>query len=214
MAARDVGYAITVTSSDEWLTADGTSQARITAKVTRNGEPVEGHNVDFAVASGAGSIRAVKDTTDRSGVARAVYTAGTKIGIVLITATDTTAGISGSVAIELRSDAPAKIAIKFDPEKLPADGSSRADLSVTVTDINDNPNENTEVEYLVASGGGRLTEDRTVTDRNGESGTVYVAGQSPGKVSIDITVRSTVPADDEVLKARDLALAVTDYEFY
>ena len=132
----------------------------------------------------------------------------------MITATDTTVGISGTVPIELRSDAPAKIVIKLDPEKLPADGRSEADLSVLVTDINDNPNDNVEVEYLVASGGGRLTEERTVTDRNGEAETGYIAGRSPGKVSIDITVRSTVPTDEEIAKARELALSVTDYDFY
>ena len=208
------GYEITVTSSDEWLTADGRSQARITARVTLGGQPVAGHDVDFEVSPGAGSIRVVKDQTDKNGEARAVFTAGRKIGVALITATDRTVGISGSVQIELRSDAPAKIKIQIKPEKLPADGRSRADLLVQVTDINDNPNDNVEVEYLVASGGGRLTEERTVTDRNGEAETGYIAGRSPGKVSIDITVRSTVPTDEEIAKARELALSVTDYDFY
>ena len=43
----DAGYAIAVTSSDEWLTADGKSQARITARVTLDGQPVEGHTVEL-----------------------------------------------------------------------------------------------------------------------------------------------------------------------
>lgn len=213
-AAMDAGYTIAVTSSDQWLTADGKSQARITAKVALNGRPVEGHNIDFAVSSGSGSIRAVKNTTDRNGEARAVYTAGKKIGIALITATDTTAGISGSVPIELRSDAPAKIAIKIDPEKLPADGRSRAELLVTVTDINDNPNDNVEVEYDLRSGGGRIRDARGVTDRRGESTSEYTAGRSAGMVSIEITVRSTIPTSEETAKARDLALAVKDYRFF
>jgi hypothetical protein len=207
-------FTITVTSSDEWLTADGKSQARITAEVRQGGKPAEGRRVAFAISAGTGSLRTVSDTTGRDGKARAVYTAGTKIGVVLVTATDVRAGVSASVPIELRSDAPAKIAIKLDPAKLPADGRSRADLQVTVTDINDNPNDNVEVEYAIAAGGGSLTEERTSTDRNGETATVYVAGHSPGKVSIDITVRSTVPSEEEVAKARGLALAVTDYDFY
>lgn len=213
-AAMDAGYAIVVTSSDEWLTADGTSQARITARVTRGGEPVKGHKVAFGVSSGTGSIRSVKDTTDNKGEARAVYTAGKKIGIVLIAATDTSAGISGTVSIELRSDAPAKIAIKLDPGKLPADGRSRADLSVLVTDINDNPSDNVEVEYLISSGGGRLRNDKGLTDRKGESATQYTAGRSAGTVTFDITVRSTIPTEAELAKAGDLAVAVTDYKFF
>jgi len=213
-AAMDAGYAIAVTSSDEWLTADGKSQARITARVTRNNQPVEGHSVDFSVSSGAGSIRTVKDTTDKNGEARAVYTAGKKIGIVLIAATDTTAGISGTVSIELRSDAPAKIAIKLDPDKLPADGRSRADLSVLVTDINDNPNDNVEVEYLISGGSGRLRDDKGLTDRKGESATQYTAGRSAGTVTFDITVRSTIPTEAELAKASEFAVAVTDYKFF
>lgn len=208
------GYVITVMSSDEWLTADGKSQARITARVTLGGEPVEGHNVGFSVSPGAGSIRSVVETTNRNGEARAVYTAGKKIGIALITATDTTAGISGTVSIELRSDAPAKIVIKLDPVKLPADGKSRADLSVLVTDINDNPNDNTEVEYAISGGGGKLRYDKGLTDRKGENANEYTAGRSAGMVTFDITVRSTTPSEEELTKAGDLAVAVTDFKFF
>jgi hypothetical protein len=181
--------------------------------VTLNSQPVEGHAVAFSVASGTGSIRTVKDTTDKNGQARAVYTAGKKIGIVLITATDTTVGISGSVSIELRSDAPAKIAIKLTPEKLPADGRSRAELSVLVTDINDNPNDNTEVEYLVL-GDGSLRDAKGLTDKNGESANAYTAGRTPGMVTFEITVRSMIPTEAELAKARELAVAVTDYKFF
>ena len=213
-AAMEAGYQITVKSSDEWLTADGKSQARITARVTLGGQPVEGHAVNFDLSSTNGSLRSVKDVTDRNGEARAVYTAGKKIGIVLITATDTTAGISGSVQIELRSDAPAKIAITITPEKLPADGRSSAELLVLVTDVNDNPNENTEVEYFIIGGSGRLRDTKGLTDRRGESTSEYIAGRNPGVVSFKITVRSTVPSDEEIEKARGLALAVTDYSFF
>lgn len=213
-AAMAQGYEIVVTSSDEWLTADGKSTARISAHVTLGGEAVPGHTVAFSVASGTGSIRVVADTTDKSGEARAVYTAGKKIGMVLITATDVTAGISGSVQIELRSDAPAKIGITLNPEKLPADGRSRSDLTVLVTDINDNPNDGVEVEYAIVEGGGDVLDDKSVTDRNGETETQYVAGRTPGRVSIEITVRSTVPTPEEIAKVRDMALAVTDYKFF
>jgi len=213
-AAMDQGYEIAVTSSDEWLTADGKSTARITAHVTKNGAPVEGHTVGFSVSSGTGTIRIVKDTTDKNGDARAVYTAGKKIGMVLITATDQTVSISGSVQIELRSDAPAKIAIKLDPEKLPADGHSRSDLKVLVTDINDNPNDGVEVEYAVVEGTGNIREDKGLTDRRGESETQYVAGKTPGRVSIEITVRSTVPTPAEIASVQEKSLAVTDYKFF
>jgi hypothetical protein len=214
VAGKALGYSITVTSSDEWLTADGESEARITALVTKDGIPVEGHRVGFSVTSGSGKVRTVKGETGGDGKARAVYTAGKKIGMVLVTAKDHTVGIVGSVQIELRSDAPAKIAVTVTPDLLPADGNSRADVMVVVTDINDNPNEGVEVEYAVAIGSGRIRNVDEVTDRDGESTAEYVAGRTPGKVTIEVTVRSTVPTEEEMAEARDLAVAVPDYDFF
>jgi hypothetical protein len=206
-AAAGEGYAISVSSSDDWLTADGRSQARITARVTLNGEPVAGRAVGFACTSGMGSLRVTRGETDRSGEARAVYTAGVKRGLVIVTATDVAAGISGSVPIELRSDAPAKIAVRVDPERLPADGNSRAEVLVEVTDVNDNASEQVEVAYRLASGDGRLRDESGVTDRNGRSAAAYQAGRRPGPVAIEVTVRSPVPTAGELAAARGLAVA-------
>jgi hypothetical protein len=214
VAGKALGYSIVVTSSDEWLTADGESTARITAFVSRDGIPAEGHRVSFRVTAGSGSIRTVSGTTDNNGKARAIFTAGTKIGVVLITAIDQNVGISGVVRIELRSDAPAKIAITVVPDILPADGRSKADLEVLVTDINDNPNEGIEVEYVVAIGQGRLRSIEELTDEDGISTAEFVAGRIPGKAIIEVTVRSTVPTEEELTAARALALAVTDYSFF
>ena len=208
------GYEITVTSSDQWLTADGKSQARITARVTLGGQPVEGSRVGFQIAAGTGQLRTVSETTGRNGEARAVYTAGKKIGSVLITATDAAAGVSGSVQIELRSDAPAKIAIAVDPAKLPADGRSRARVLVRVTDVNDNPSDNVEVEYAVTEGGGGIKDAKGLTDRAGESENTYTAGRAPGRVSIGIVVRSAAPSEEELGQARELAVAVKDFRFF
>ncbi len=212
VAAAVAGYALTLTSSDEWLTADGKSTARLTATLTRNGQGVENQTVSFAVSSGNGSIRVTDGTTDRKGKAFAVYTAGKKIGTVLITAS--AAGVTASVRIVLRSDAPAKIVIQLDPDKLPADGHSRAEVLVKVTDINDNPNKNVTVEYDIVSGGGQLRNTDSLTDRRGEAKAVYIAGRTPGKVSIGVVVRSAVPTDEEFLLARNLALEVPDSRFY
>lgn len=212
-AAADAGYQIVVKASDAWLTADGKSQTRVTATVTMAGKGVKDHKVNFTV-SGVGSVRTVSDTTNSRGEATAIYTAGKKIGIVQVSAEDLTVGISGSVAIELRSDAPAKIYIEIKPDRLPADGRSTADLLVLVTDINDNPNDGAEIEYQVDGGSGRLREDKGLTDRRGESTNEFVAGRSAGVVTIGLTVRSTVPTPEELAKAADLALLPSDNEYY
>lgn len=212
-AAADAGYQIVVKASDAWLTADGKSQTRVTATVSLAGKGVEGHKIAFQV-SGVGSVRTVSDTTNRNGEAMAIYTAGKKIGIVQVIAEDITVGISGSVAIELRSDAPAKINIEIKPDILPADGRSTADLLVQVTDINDNPNDGAEIEYQLVSGSGRLRNDSGLTDRRGESANVFVAGRSAGIVTIGLTVRSTVPTAEELANAADFALLPSDNEYY
>ena len=53
-----------------------------------------------------------------------------------------------------------------------------------------------------------------MTDRRGESAAEYVAGRMPGKVSIKVTVRSTLPTEEEMAEAIELATAVTDYDFF
>jgi len=212
-AAADAGYQIVVKARDAWLTADGKSQTRVTATVTLGGGPVEGHRIDFKV-TGVGSVRAVNNTTNRNGEATAIYTAGKKIGIVQVSAEDLTAGISGSVAIELRSDAPAKINIEIKPDSLPADGRSTADILVQVTDINDNPNDGAEIEYLLVKGSGRLREDKGITDRDGKNTNEFVAGRTPGVVTFELTVRSTMPTPEEKAKAEDLALLPSDNEYF
>jgi adhesin/invasin len=225
-AAKAAGYSISVSSDKEWLTADGSSQAKITAQVLQNGGPVAGHTVVFSVV-GEGRIKTVNAVTDATGSARAVYTAGTKIGLVLVKATDVTIGLSGSVQIELRSDAPAKIAFEvkvLDPidaadstgkglPELYADGRSRADLTVLITDINDNPNKDTTVTYAMAAGSGTLEQVKSVTDQDGKSYATFKAGQLPGTATIKVTVASNVPSAADKGAAENAVLTVPDFEF-
>ena len=68
------------------------------------------------------------------------------------------------------------------------------------------------VGFVIGSGSLRRIEEET--DRDGISTAEYVAGRIPGRVSIGVTVRSTAPTEEELLAARELALAVVDYDFY
>jgi hypothetical protein len=225
-AAKSAGYSISVTTDKEWLTADGSSQAKIKAQVMQNGKPVAGHTVVFSVV-GQGRIKTVNAVTDATGAARAVYTAGTKIGLVLVKATDVTIGLSGSVQIELRSDAPAKIAFTvdvFDPvaladssgkglPELYADGRSTAGLTVLITDINDNPNADTTVTYAVTAGSGSLEKVKSVTNKDGKSYATFKAGLLPGTATVKVTVSSNVPSATDTAAAENAVLTVPDFEF-
>jgi hypothetical protein len=207
-ARRGVQYIIKVEASRTELTADGRSRSVIRAKVMDpNGAPVAGDPVTFTLSSENGTLRTIKGTTDSSGVAIAEYRAGKKIGIVVVTATATLRNAQGNVSIVLLSDAPAKIYLKARPETLPADGFSRSDLEVKVTDINDNPNQDTKVEFKVSKGGGKLDYADRVTDRFGDATNRYTSGTTPGVATIVATVRSKVPTEAELAKAKNVLFA-------
>ena len=111
------------------------------------------------------------------------------------------------MSITLLSDAPAKVILKARPATLPADGNSRTDIGVKVTDINDNPNADTKVEYRIARGGGRLEYPDRLTDRFGDASNRYTAGTTPGVATIVATVRSKAPTDSELARARNVLFA-------
>ena len=188
--AADAGYQIKVTARDAWLTADGKSQTRVTATVTMDGEPRRRAQNQFQ----GHRCRVHPHGERHHESSRARRTPSTqparRSGSTWSPPTMSRSASPDSVAIELRSDAPAKIAIDLKPDTLPADGRSTADLTVLVTDINDNPNDATEIEYVLASGSGRLREDKGTTDRNGKNTNEYVAGRTAGVVTFELTVRS------------------------
>ncbi|MHC4946347.1 MAG: Ig-like domain-containing protein [Planctomycetota bacterium] len=205
---RGVQYIVKVEASRTELTADGRSRSVIRAKVMDpNGNPVSGDPVTFALSSENGTLRTIKGTTDSSGVATAEYRAGKKIGIVVVTAAATLRNASGNVSIVLLSDAPAKIYLKARPDTLPADGFSRSDLEVRVTDINDNPNQDTKVEFQVSKGGGKLDYADRLTDRFGDAANRYTSGTTPGVATVVATVRSKVPTEEELAKAKNVLFA-------
>ncbi len=205
---RGLPYYMKIEATRTWLTADGRSRSVIRATVfDPSGKGVAGDGVAFSLSSPNGSLRTVSGTTDAGGTAVAEYTAGKKIGIVVVTALDTARNVSASVSITLLSDAPAKIYLAARPASLPADGFSRSDVSVRVTDVNDNPNDNTKVEFRIASGGGRLESPDRVTDRNGDAANRYTAGTVAGIARVFATVRSKVPTVDELGRAQNVLFA-------
>jgi hypothetical protein len=195
------------------LTLPWDSTSRIKARVTDiKGQPVSGEKIVFSISSDNGSLATLDQATDNRGVAEAVYTAGKKIGTVVVTALDTSAGITGSAMIILMSDAPAKVYISAIPNTLPADGKSKADIGISVRDINDNPNQGAVIEYDILKGRGRLDEDENRTDRNGEAKNRYRTGSSAGTVTIQAKVTSRIPSEEEVNRAKGTIFARNLYD--
>ncbi len=192
-----------VSASRDWLTADGSSRSRITSVVKdRDGSPVEGDQIKFTLLGSNGSVKAIKSRTDSRGRAFADYIAGTVIGQVQIEVRDMTAGHSAVISIELRSDAPAEVALSAEPGEVFTDDKTGSVIAAKVTDANGNPNFNTDVLFEVASGGGRMSAPKAVTDeKDGVAQVTFLPGSEVGLSTIKATVISRIPTAEEISAA-------------
>ena len=192
-----------VSVSRDWLTADGRSKTRITA-VARDadGNPVKGNRVEFRLVGDNGRIKTVRSKTDSKGRALADYIAGIRIGQVQVEVRDLTSGLSATVSIELRSDAPAEIALTADPPELVVGDGDGSTVSAKVTDANGNPNTDTEVLFQVMAGEGNLSADAVLTDnRDGVAQVIFWPGEVPGISTVKATVTSRAASEEELSAA-------------
>jgi hypothetical protein len=198
-SALNLAGTLEVELSKDWLTADGRSRSRITAILKDDdGKAVEGHTINFTLYGDNGSLRLIQARTDSRGRAIADYIAGTVMGQVEIAVRDLTSGLSSLVSIELRPDAPAIITLTAEPGEV-VTGEEVA-IRASVSDINDNPNNQVDVQYSVVSGTGLLSADSVATDSDGEA-TVTFTGSEPGVVTVKGVVVSRAPADEELSAA-------------
>ncbi|MBI5696465.1 MAG: Ig-like domain-containing protein [Nitrospirae bacterium] len=196
------------------LTADGVSRAAVIATLTKDGVPVEGKTVVFSVGGAGGSLTMTSCVTDMSGRAQVFYIAGTKAGKALITATETSTGVSAVKVVTLLADAPAKIYVRAYPDSIPADGASSSRVVVEVADVNDNPTEGVSVGFLLRGGQeqGMVSVDGAVTDFRGACDFIYSAGTSPGVATIDVTASSGAPTYEELAGAMSAVVAPLVYD--
>jgi fibronectin type 3 domain-containing protein len=212
----DNGPSLTVWADNWWLTADGGhSNTRVHAKVLdQAGKPLQGRHVTFSVTQGEGRTEEIRSETDSSGEALARYYSGKHIGTAVITvsaAIDKTIVLSNAISINLNSDAPAKIMVygpdASKPLSLFADGTSHLDLTIRVTDINDNPNRGTPLEVEISKqseGNGKLLmrDKDAITDFNGECHVTFYAGTKPGEVIVTARALSSIPTPQLLDKIR------------
>lgn len=201
--ALSLSGSMEVSLSRDWLTADGRSRSRITAVIKdQDGNPVSGNQIRFALLGENGSLQEVRSRTDSRGRAFADYIAGTVIGQVQVEVRDMTGGHVALVSIELRSDAPAEIALTAEPGEVLTDDKTGSVITAKVTDANGNPNFNTDVLFEVASGGGSMSAGAAVTDeKDGIASVNFLPGSEPGVSTVKATVMSRAPTADEVAAA-------------
>ncbi len=195
------------------ITADGRSWARISVQLLdMNGNPVtKQYKVTFSPTNDEGELSPRSIFTDHKGEGHTIYTAGKSIGTVWIKAVASREGapqVTKEASITLMSDAPAKIVLAAEPERLKANGTDSSHISFEVTDINDNPNPEATVQLRLVndkgdpSNNGVLSDTTLYTDRSGETECIYTAGRKVGTVSVVAKVSSRIPTEEELLRAQ------------
>ena len=137
------------------LVADGQSTANVYLALTYNGEPVNGHNINFHILSvvdangtpvapssdgsfpGYGSVAAVQGTTDDAGIAYATYTAGTLPGTITFESDDNSALIAENMtagSFSVSSSSPRIVQVKPRKRQKPlgSAGTKRPVVTVSV----------------------------------------------------------------------------------
>jgi hypothetical protein len=135
-----------------------------------SGNPVQGVQVTFAVASGGGSATGLTPTTNASGIATVgSWSLGTTAGTNTLTATSP--GLNGSPVTFTATGttgAAASIAINGGNNQAATVGTAVAvNPSVIVRDIGGNPVSGVSVTFAVVSGGGSITGGSATTDVGG-----------------------------------------------
>ncbi|HWZ82957.1 MAG TPA: hypothetical protein VNW47_10045 [Terriglobales bacterium] len=153
-----------------------------------SGKGVSGVVVSFNDGGAGGSFSSTTATTDSSGVATTTYTAGTKAGVVKITASAT--GASSAVFNETVLPGPATaINVLSGNNQIVKAGKPAAKLlGVVVTDQYGNPVKGISVSYTDNGAGGSLTPDPAVTTAKGSATSRYTAPASTGTVTVTASV--------------------------
>jgi len=188
------------------LTADVTSLAAgqnsiITATVTDGtGNPVSNQAVTFSFISNPSeaTLTTIGATTDASGMALAVYTAGVSTPTVSVQDAVRAAvtGSTGAVIITRTASTVVPgvyhIALAADVTTLAAEQNSM--ITATVTDGAGNPASSQAVTFtlLIDNSTATLTTVGATTDANGKAVVIYTAGSASPTTSVQDTVRGTV----------------------
>jgi len=187
----DYPFEVTVVTSREKLSANGSDQATITATVEdRHGNSVKYLVVEdkeiFATIEPArvGTISGIVNNGD--GTYSATYTAPDKKDAEKVTITfNTSNGKSGSVDVPIVSKV-AKVDIEESPEELPADGESTASVVIVVEDSLGNGIPGEEVTVKVSLG---KVDSPAVEEKDGRYTTTFTAASEIGIVTLTAEVQ-------------------------
>jgi FtsH-binding integral membrane protein len=159
----------------------------LSVTVTDNASnPVAGITVNWAAASGGGSVGGATSVTNASGIATQTATLGTAGGANSYTAT--VAGLTGS-PLTFTATAAKTIAVSSGNNQTGVAGTQLSTaLSVHVTDGSSNPVAGITVNWAAASGGGSVGGATSVTDGSGIATQSATLGATGGANTFTATV--------------------------
>lgn len=181
--------------------------------VSRDGIPIEGSRVVFAIAEGQASVEEEVVETDASGVAFTFVQFGNSAGLVKATAT--AHGLTGSPAtfdlMAIAADA-SRILIVSGSEQTGVVGMALADpLVAQAVDAFENPVEGATIEFMVAEGSGSVAPVQVTTSEDGLASTVWTLGTTAGAQRVVPTMPEAqgFPLEFTALATPDVAAALT-----
>ncbi|HVP75814.1 MAG TPA: Ig-like domain-containing protein, partial [Gaiellaceae bacterium] len=170
LGVADAAGSLTVSAGEGQSATVGTAVATAPAVLVTDeyGNPVQGVNVTFSVASGGGSATGTSATTDVNGIATlGSWTLGTAAGSNTLTASAT--GLT-TVTFHATGTADAAASMTLnggDNQTATVDTDVSSAPSVLVEDQYGNPVAGVSVTFAVTSGGGSATGTNATTDASG-----------------------------------------------
>jgi Invasin, domain 3 len=187
---------VTVTLNPPTIVADGTSQTVASALVTgRRGHPLDGQAVSFS-SSDPGQPAFIPATETGPGIYTATITSTTTVGASIVTATDTTAGISGSATLIQAAPTAPDITLTLTPSTIVADGQSTTTATATIIDGDGNLVSGDNVAFAASDAGVRFSP---VTADDGTYAATVTSSTKAGAVAITATDLSTGVSTGTVL---------------
>ena len=148
------------------------------------GNGISGTAITFSDGGKGGSFSANPVTTDSTGKASTVYTAGTKAGAITITAAAPT-GTAAKIAETVAAGSPTSLSASAGNNQSGSAGTSLpVALTVFVTDQYGNPVSGDSIAFSDGGAGGSFASSPVVTDSTGHASTTYTLPANPGTITI------------------------------
>jgi hypothetical protein len=181
---------LTLKSGDSQTVVAGTPAVPLVVEVAgSNGQPLANISVTFSVDSGGGTLNPTTTVTDAAGLARATYTAGTKVGTATILAYVTDIPIYFTrFTIKQKADVPS-VLLAFGGNGAATLVEKSLTLVAKAADRNGNGISGVRVSW--ASGaGGTIAATGDTTDAGGLARATFTVGKTAGKYSATATATS------------------------